>query len=727
LEHYLEEQRQKLPKPFSQNIPFAVAKYKSEGPSSDLTTSLLIDKPPKQRNPDAFPEQAFEQYLEVLNPILENEKFLKKHTKRHRVNDATGEPVIAWLRADEPVVPCDLMKQGGMQRSSAEFSEQVRQQHVKFQERTGFDEKQVQLANRALFQLSNSCARGGRGAPVEVIWQKTKELGCTDKNLLRNLLFVSATFHTGSRMRKSKYSRLIGSSILDVLDALDDDKEEKEEGSLGTTDEIAVYHDLLHEPTEQSISIRIRLLVAEGKAKEAETLLRENSDAVEFRLRAYVPVLRLFLELGDGRSAMHLYRVMRDLPSVHFDTETYVHLLAGLAEQGCFHPSADPIEIAELGYSPTAGPALLDQIVAEMAKEAIEIPEAFGKQLRNALAKGFPDSNLEETNSFAPLKLTKARSPVDDLIACRVFIEPSTGECPVTGVKLRLIHLTEQEKEKLQKSLVALAKTTEREFKEKMNKTTTKRQPADVLLIRFLDWLDCREGRPFTSIVDGANVGYFFQNFEGGRFNFHQIKFVVDSLEQVGENVLVILPGKYGNDSFTVTLGLGGTMGHSKQYQTESEIAVRDELVKAGKVSFIPFGCLDDFYWIVASVSQQKKSRNGMDLSVPAGNEEGRWPGTRPILITNDQMRDHRLEMMEPMLFRRWYSNCIVNYNFAAFVGDKCSHPEIGFSPADFFSREIQGNRDESGSMVWHFPISGKNNEWFCLRVPISVSSSENN
>ena len=83
-------------------------------------------------------------------------------------------------------------------------------------------------------------------------------------------------------------------------------------------------------------------------------------------------------------------------------------------------------------------------------------------------------------------------------------------------------------------------------------------------------------------------------------------------------------------------------------------------------------------------------------------------------------MRDHQVEMLEPMLFRRWFSNYIVNYNFAPFVNGKSTHHEIGFSPADFFSREIQGNKDETGSMVWHFPIAGEDFDWFCIRIPIN-------
>jgi hypothetical protein len=85
-------------------------------------------------------------------------------------------------------------------------------------------------------------------------------------------------------------------------------------------------------------------------------------------------------------------------------------------------------------------------------------------------------------------------------------------------------------------------------------------------------------------------------------------------------------------------------------------------------------------------------------------------------------MRDHQLDLLDPKLFRRWYSNYIVNYNFAAFVDGVCTHPEIGFNSADFFSREIQHCTEPNGSKIWHFPIATKDDEWFCCRIPSEPS-----
>jgi hypothetical protein len=51
-------------------------------------------------------------------------------------------------------------------------------------------------------------------------------------------------------------------------------------------------------------------------------------------------------------------------------------------------------------------------------------------------------------------------------------------------------------------------------------------------------------------------------------------------------------------------------------------------------------------------------------------------------------------------------------------VGKESVDREIGFSTADFFSREIQSNKTDSGT-VWHTPVSDwKLDDRFCVRIP---------
>jgi len=260
--------------------------------------------------------------------------------------------------------------------------------------------------------------------------------------------------------------------------------------------------------------------------------------------------------------------------------------------------------------------------------------------------------------------------------------------------------------------------------------------------------------------------------------NYHLVRVMVQTLETMGETVLVVMPQKYAQKKFHLR----------KQHMQElnqSQMDIIERLTLNGQLYLVPAGCLDDYYWMIASVADQTASRRRLvgeegeedhtaaaatllSLDVAPGNEGGRWPGARPSLISNDQMRDHRLELLEPRLFRRWASTHIVNYHFpnTASIGhDGAEEDEedttastgitedgggqddgdvIVFSQADFFSHEIQGNRpmaaslqaddggdgvlqsneDDNGgdSLVWHIPVSDwDRNDRFCIKIPNAV------
>lgn len=126
-------------------------------------------------------------------------------------------------------------------------------------------------------------------------------------------------------------------------------------------------------------------------------------------------------------------------------------------------------------------------------------------------------------------------------------------------------------------------------------------------------------------------------------------------------------------------------------------------------------------YWMLASVSNQTNSTAGVNIHVPKNNDESRFPGLRPICITNDRMRDHRLELLDERSFRRWCCSHIVNYNFTGghienYYDEDAR--EITFAAADIFSDEIQCNECPGGGNAWHIPVSEwDTNDRFCLRL----------
>jgi Zc3h12a-like Ribonuclease NYN domain len=155
-----------------------------------------------------------------------------------------------------------------------------------------------------------------------------------------------------------------------------------------------------------------------------------------------------------------------------------------------------------------------------------------------------------------------------------------------SGVKLRLIHLNDDDKrEMVDKMLLRVHR-----YPDSVNDVTTKK--GENHLLNFYNWLDHREGRPFTALIDGANVAYFHQNNEDGKFSFHQIKFMVDFLERLGENPLVILPSKYGYSNFNISVGAPGYYPGKKQFFTQEEINIRENLSQFGKIFFVPAGML---------------------------------------------------------------------------------------------------------------------------------------
>lgn len=149
-------------------------------------------------------------------------------------------------------------------------------------------------------------------------------------------------------------------------------------------------------------------------------------------------------------------------------------------------------------------------------------------------------------------------------------------------------------------------------------------------------------------------------------------------------------------------------------------------LKKSGKLYVVPQGCLDDYFWMLASLSGQSSCEARHAEGSLSGGATRRWPGSRPCVITNDQVRDHQqFELLEPKLFNRWYSSTIVNYNFTGFVKNDVVDRDVVFSPADLYSREMQRNVTPStcgnttDACCWHFPVDGwSSSDWFCIRLP---------
>mmetsp|Transcript_14598 Transcript_14598/g.16978 ORF Transcript_14598/g.16978 Transcript_14598/m.16978 type:complete len:593 (+) Transcript_14598:1-1779(+) len=571
---------------------------------------------------------------------------------------------------------------------------------------------QSEMTLRALSYMGDYCAKKQTTKPLYVAWDKLVETGLKPRaNSINTYLY-----------RITSEEEIPGTQL---------GQEHRDIAS-----EVAYLNEMLYQPTENTISIRIKSFIKRGDANSAEKLLWNSSGSgvsqkdTLLRHRTCVPVLELHCQNDDMTSALRLYRRMKDIPSIHFEIETYSMLLSSIARLGYFRCDSSQIQGAiEIGYGPGYGPSLFDQLATEMSEDILEITNECATSIRNGFALGFQNlgmaKNLREVPYDCQLAPIHNLASEKELVACRVHISDDSSLCPRTNARLRLIMLHESQRRHMHDTLLKMADTQYEAYDAKLeargqksSKKSMEENYAGSHLDGFAKWLDSRKGKPFTAIVDGANVAYFGL----GYVNHHQVKLMVDMLEKLGETPLVVMPQKYMQKKFYVRQRF-------VQELTQPQLDIIDELTESGKLYQVPHRCLDDYYWMLSSVSNQTVSRNGADLDVTPSIDEKRWACARPVLISNDQMRDHKLELLEPRLFRRWVSSHIINYSFTPFLKDIAEEREISFSKANVFSREIQKNptylnesEDELSGFAWHFPVKDwEPNDRFCVRIPQKI------
>ena len=576
-------------------------------------------------------------------------------------------------------------------KEAVQYTKQkLKDQRELYMEKTNLTQEQHKQATVLLAHLADHCAKTSNPLPLYFAFQAILNAG---------MIPLSRTLST----------------YLYVL-SLDED--------IGTEGrdvaaEVAMLHDAIYEPTEKTVSLLVKSFVARGDAAGAEHLL--DGIAIDgplselLRHRTTSPILNLYCENGDISSALRLYHRMRTTSRVKMDDLTYSNFIAAVAKNGYFLPDSKEIKGGkDLGYLPASGSKLLDALVTDMAQDVLDISEESAKILQEGFALGFQGMAQCAANNLEPIH-DPCHSEI--LVANRVVINHDTGKCPATDATLRLIVLEPQQRVHVHDTLLEMARQKSMDYTSKLaakgrvtHDHVEKAEMATKILKDFSQWLDSRDGCPYTAIVDGANVAYF----GWGKINVHQLHHMVAALKKQGESPLVVFPQKYTRRKFHLRQGM-------MQVLQDEELELLERLKENDEMYVVPPMCLDDMYWMLASVSNQTVSTEGVSIDVAKNNKEGRFPGLRPIVISNDKMRDHKMDLLDERSFRRWACSHIVNYNFTEYIEDQQEEREISFHAADIFSDEIQGNECPDGGMSWHFPVS----EWdaserFCIRLPSS-------
>ena len=134
----------------------------------------------------------------------------------------------------------------------------------------------------------------------------------------------------------------------------------------------------------------------------------------------------------------------------------------------------------------------------------------------------------------------------------------------------------------------------------------------------------------YDTVIDGANVGYYNQNYAGAptHVDYQQIDWMVRQVEGRGYKPLLVLHSRHL---------------HRRSISKRSAAIIADWISKDILLQ-TPAGCNDDWFWLYTAVAIKAK------------------------VVTNDEMRDHHFLMLSPKWFSRWKERNQIRFSFGAWV-----------------------------------------------------------
>lgn len=273
-------------------------------------------------------------------------------------------------------------------------------------------------------------------------------------------------------------------------------------------------------PNEAAYSSVIKMCTLGGDGPRAASYLKRMlDDGIDPRLRTYAPLLSFFADAGDTEGTVKLFEDMAARNVMPTQPE-YAALIRGFAHAHS-HAAIDALlrDIME-EHVHVLEPALVEVLEKYYSGmfEAPPAPAAAGKA--SSTSGSGTHAHDEEVASPSTWPWRCAYTTID----------PDDFTCGLTGETLRSLELAPDTHSALLKQVEGLA-----------NK-------APGLFSTYKAWL--AENGPFDVIVDGANVAFCNQNFDGGAFMYSQIEAVVDTFQRQGKRVLLILSKRWLDQAF---------------------------------------------------------------------------------------------------------------------------------------------------------------------------------
>lgn len=372
----------------------------------------------------------------------------------------------------------------------------------------------------------------------------------------------------------------------------------------------ACFEDTGLKPDTATIVALVKACAANRQTERAYTALKAAEESgMKLKLRCYSMVLKAFGENGELERAEEVFQKL---------------LQAG------FHPTEEEYYTLIQANMTAQRRARVEALLHEMGDcAAVELMEP----------------------SIALIQAWFCSSAAGDWSVARTTVD-GDGVCSCNGGRLRSIEPTAED----------LAALVEAMFKLGSSLPAHKKA-----FERFDEHL--RQHGPWDVVIDGANIGFCNQSWEGGEFSMLQVKSMTKHFVDQGKTVLLVLHQKHIDKA---------------RQSRDPAVAAVCEYIKP--YLYVPLrGTNDDWYWLYAAAVGKS------------------------LAVTNDQMRDHNFQMLSPKHFLKWKERHQAFYNF---VGPYRGVPKVYLPPK--YSACIQQALDGS---AWYFPQQGAT-KWLCAYRP---------
>ena len=468
---------------------------------------------------------------------------------------------------------------------------------------------------------------------------------------------------------------------------------------------------------EEKVTNAIRDVDLE-KRKQSAFEIKERMDELKLPLNetAYTALVKMLSKSKEVELAESIIQEAEKVQQCRVKLRLYSSLLVTYCEMGKLLPalklwerlSKQELDLTEREYAAiidccvaTGHADVMEKVLSDVAEEVL-VPSRSTCQL---IAKWFQSPFANESASTNPqllLNQVKLPAPEDFSSIGRVQCEPGqkwaiskichidakTGilqDGCMKGLALKPVQvssMTWDDMMKMNETIVVSGKLDDDKSRFQGGKKGKKRKVGGndqeeraAHWKAFKDYLTQR-GNQFDIIIDGANVGYYKQNFAGApkHVDYYQIDSVVKHFLRENKKVLLVLHQR-----------------HFAHFLMPKKFKPLEKAwMESGVLYKTPAGMNDDWFWLHAAL-----------LS-----------GPRALVLTNDEMRDHHFQMLAPRSFLRWRERHQVHFCF----GGKDQNEDgnnggngrsVILTYPDIYSRRIQRVRD--GFVVPHPKLGDEN------------------